>query len=87
MVAVPFSEVPRETWLTSLSEAEIVRQAHLITPAGVEYHGGAAMTAALRPTSFKAVGWALDLPGLRLARDVGYAFVARSRGVLSHVIS
>ncbi len=85
-IAVPFSDVPREAWLTSLSEAEILRQAHFVTPRGIEYHGGAAATAALRLTRYAVLGWLLDVPGLRLARDGGYALVVRQRGALSRVL-
>lgn len=83
MTAIPSRDIPREAWLTSLSEAESLRQAHLITPDGIEYHGGAAATAALRQTRYAALGRLLDAPVLRLARDAGYALAVRWRGTLS----
>lgn len=86
LVAVTIGDLPRDEWLASLSDADVLRQAHLITPSGVEYHGGAATTAALRLTRFAVVGWTLDLPGLRVLRDAGYAIAVRSRGFLSRVI-
>jgi len=86
VATVAFDAVPREAWLTSLSEADVLRQAHFVTPSGVEYHGGAAATAALRLTRFAVVGRILDLPLMNLARDAGYALTVRSRGVLSRVI-
>ena len=86
VAAVPFDDVPREAWLTSLSEADVLRQAHFVTPSGVEYHGGAAATAALRLTRFALVGQVLDLPLVNVARDAGYALTVRSRGMLSRII-
>lgn len=86
VTTVAFDAMPREAWLTSLSEADVLRQAHLITPGGVEYHGGAAATAALRLTRFAVVGKILDLPLVNIARDAGYALTVRSRGLLSSVI-
>ena len=86
VATVAFDAVPRAAWLTSLSEVDVLRQAHLITPDGVEYHGGAAGTAALRLTRFAMAGEILDLPLVNIARDVGYALTVRSRGWLSRVI-
>lgn len=86
VTTVAFDAVPREAWLTSLSEADVQRQAHLITPGGVEYHGGAAATAALRLTRFAVAGRILDLPLVNIARDAGYALTVRARGLLSRVI-
>ena len=83
VTTVAFDAVPREAWLTSLSEADVLRQTHLVTPGGLEYHGGAAATAALRLTRFAVVGWILDLPLVNIARDAGYALTVRSRGLLS----
>lgn len=86
MLALPFEEVPRAAWLTSLSEEDLLRQAHFVTPAGIEYHGGQAATAALRHTRYAPLGQALDAPVVRLARDAGYALVVRSRGRLSRLL-
>lgn len=86
VTTVAFDAMPREAWLTSLSEGDVLRQAHLITPGGVEYHGGAAATAALRLTRFAVVGKILDLPLMNIARDAGYALTVRSRRLLSSVI-
>lgn len=65
--------------LTALDLADVRRCAHYITPAGVEYHGGAAVTRALR---LGGGAWAfalLDRPPLSVARDVLYGLVARHR--------
>lgn len=86
MAAVPFEDVPRAAWLTSLSEDDLLRQAHFVTPSGIEYHGGQATTAALRHTRHAWAGRLLDAPLLSLGRDAGYAVVVRGRGVLSRVL-
>lgn len=85
VMAVAFEDVPRGSWLTSLSDADVLRQAHVVTPEGIEYHGGAAATAALRLTRLAVIGRILDLPGVRFVRDAGYTLTVRSRGVLSRV--
>jgi hypothetical protein len=56
-----------------------------VTARGVEYHGGVAVTQALR-LGRGGHAWALlDAPGLAWLRDVGYALVVRSRGRLGWV--
>jgi predicted DCC family thiol-disulfide oxidoreductase YuxK len=86
VTAVPFSDLPRAAWLTSLPDSEIERQAHFIATSGIEYHGGAAMTAALRHTRYRPFARLLDAPGLRLARDAGYELIVRWRGPLSKIL-
>ncbi len=68
--------------LTSLGERERWARAHFVTVAAIEYHGGAAMTRALR-LGRGGRAWALlDAPGPAWLRDVGYALAVRSRGLL-----
>lgn len=86
VAAIPFEDLPREMCLTSLSDAEILRQAHFITPDGVEHHGAAAATAALRLTRYAILGRLLDVPPISIARDAGYALACRWRGTLSRAL-
>jgi predicted DCC family thiol-disulfide oxidoreductase YuxK len=66
--------------LTSLDDRERSASAHLVTASGIEYHGGAAITRALR-LGWGGRAWALlDASGLAWMRDAGYALVVRSRG-------
>jgi len=81
-----FEEVEGTGLLTRLKQAEIEAAAHLITPQGIEYHGGEAMTRSLRLVRFGRVASVLDQPGLRYLRDGGYALVARLRPVLSRFV-
>lgn len=81
-----FDEVEDASLLTGLTLAEIEAAAHLVTPEGSEYHGGEAVTRALRLLRYGAPAALLDLPGLSLLRDGGYALVARLRPVLSRFI-
>jgi predicted DCC family thiol-disulfide oxidoreductase YuxK len=81
---VPFDEVPRDRWLTALSDEQFAGSAHYITPDGAELHGGAAMTSVLRLTSWAGVAQLLDR--WPWAREVAYAAIARTRGVWSWVV-
>jgi len=67
------------TILDTLAERQLWSSAHIVTPAGREYHGGEAITRALRFTRYSVVGRALDLPGLRWLRAAGYLLVATNR--------
>lgn len=68
--------------LDALHEDEVRRSAHFITAEGVEYHGGAAVTRALRLGRGGRAAALLDVPPLSVARDALYAVVARQRGRL-----
>ncbi len=77
---LPFSQVAGSGYLTGLSQREVESGVHLVTPDGVEYHDGEAAMRALR---LIRAGWLfapLDLPGLRLLRDLAYRVVAANRG-------
>lgn len=65
--------------LTALAADDVRRSAHYITPEGVEYHGGAAVTRALRLGRGAWVFALLDLPPLSAGRDVVYRLVERHR--------
>src|SRR5690606_6800203 len=81
-----FEDIPGSGLLTSLSPHDIGRSAHYITIGGVEYHGGASVTRALRLTRLGWLGRLLDLPGLAIARDLAYAGIDRSRPLLSRFV-
>lgn len=51
-------------------------RAHLVEEGRV-LHGGAAITGALRASGYGWLAKALDLPGVAVARDAGYATIAR----------
>ncbi|HMO97324.1 MAG TPA: DCC1-like thiol-disulfide oxidoreductase family protein, partial [Tepidiformaceae bacterium] len=67
-------------YLGALTPAERGESAHLVTPRGVEYHGGEAITRALRLWRWGWLVRPLDWPGLSLFRAMGYRLVARNRG-------
>ena len=72
--------------LTRLSREEVESAAHFITPRGIEYHGGEAMTRSLRLVRFGGLAGVLDTAGVRFARDGGYALVTKMRPMLSRFI-
>jgi predicted DCC family thiol-disulfide oxidoreductase YuxK len=86
MRLLAFEEVEESGLLTRLTQAEIDAAAHLVTPHGIEYHGGEAVTRALRLARFGWLVSVLDLPGLRYLRDGGYALIARLRPLLSRFV-
>ena len=57
-----------------------------VTPEGIEYHGGEAMSRSFRMLPLGAVAAVLDLPVIRYARDLAYAFFTRARPFLSRFI-
>ena len=82
---LPFAEVPPGELLAALSPDQLRASSHLVTPAGREFHGGQSVTRVLR---LLPAGWLvapLDLPGLSLLRELGYALVARNRPLLSKI--
>ncbi len=72
--------------LGDLTVAEIRRSAHLVSPEGVELHGGASITGALRLTRYAPLGVIADIPGLSLLRDLGYWLVERNRARFGRLI-
>lgn len=76
---------PGAGYLGSLSRADFEGSAHLITPAGKEYHGGEAITRALRLWRWGWLARPLDLPGLAFARASGYRLIARNRSSMGRL--
>lgn len=72
--------------LVALSDEEIAASAHFVTPDGVEYHGGEAMSRALWLLPGGRVLAILDALGVRRLRDAGYAVVSRHRGRISRLL-
>jgi predicted DCC family thiol-disulfide oxidoreductase YuxK len=83
---LPFSKVPGSGLLIELDQPQIESTAHLVTTKGLEYHGGAAATRALRQLPLGGMFAVLDLPGVSLLRDAVYAWVSASRGFLSRFV-
>jgi predicted DCC family thiol-disulfide oxidoreductase YuxK len=83
---VTFDEVGASGVLVGMGRDASEAAAHFVTPDGGEYHGGAAVTRALRLLRFGGVAAVLDLPVASLARDAGYAVVARLRPWLSRFV-
>jgi predicted DCC family thiol-disulfide oxidoreductase YuxK len=83
---LPFSKVHGSGLLVELDEAQIDSAAHLVTTKGLEYHGGAAATRALRQLPLGGIFAVLDLPGVSLLRDAIYAWVSANRGFLSRFL-
>ncbi len=81
---VAFDEVPRTRWLAALTDEELAASAHYLTAEGIEVHGGAAVTSALRLTAWAPVAVTLDR--WPWARELGYAALARTRGVWSRLV-
>lgn len=81
-----FDELDGTGLLTRLNWDEIEGAAHFVTPGGIEYHGGEAVTRSLRLVRFGRLASVLDAPGLRILRDVGYWLVATVRPLLSRFI-
>lgn len=72
-------------YLGSVSRPEFEASAHLVTPAGREYHGGEAITRALRLWRWGWLVRPLDMPALTFARAAGYRLIARNRGRLGRL--
>lgn len=76
-----FEAVPRDRWLTALTDDEVTASAHYIAPDGIELHAGAALTAALRLTRYAHLATLLDRTPT--ARDAAYTAIARTRRLWS----
>lgn len=83
---IPMADIEGTGMLTQLTHDELEATAHFITPTGIEYHGGEAITRSLRLVPFGRLAAILDLPGLTYLRDGGYLLVERSRPLLSKFI-
>ena len=84
---IGFSDLPHYVILDDISERDILRSAHLITPQGVEYHRGEAITKVLRLIIHPCFVVILDFPFFRGFREVGYSLFASQRSNISRIIS
>jgi len=83
---IGFSELPRDGVLESLDRGETEASAHYITPDGVEYHAGEAVTRVLRLVPGAEAARYLDWPVARGLREIGYRLVVWQRGRVSRVL-
>lgn len=83
---VTFRDLPRAGVLDSLDHDALLASAHYITPDGLEYHGGEAITRVLRLVPGTEGIGCLDWPVLRGAREIGYRLIAWQRGRVSKVL-
>ena len=81
-----FNDIDGPDLLSRLTDEELEASAHFITPNGIEYHGGEAVTRSLRLVRFGWLASILDVPGVRLLRDAGYALVAKLRPIRSKFV-
>lgn len=72
--------------LGSLTAEQLAASAHFITSAGREYHGGEAITRALRLWRWGWLVRPLDWPGVTVLRALGYQLTARNRGLIGRVL-
>ena len=86
LALVGFSEVDRHRVLDQLDRDELIASAHYVTPDGVEYHGGEAITRALRQVPGGRAAAFLDWPVMRGLRELGYRLVAWQRPRISRLI-
>ena len=83
---IGFSDLPYHGVLDDISEGDIVRSAHFITPHGIEYHRGEAITKVLRLIIHPSFVFILDFPFFRGFREIGYSLFASQRSNISRII-
>ena len=83
---VPISALPLPGILGSPETGSLPGSAHFVTSEGWEYHGGAAITRALRLVRGGVAFACLDLPLLRTLRAAAYQLVARHRHRISRLL-
>jgi predicted DCC family thiol-disulfide oxidoreductase YuxK len=68
-----------------LTAAECAEALRFVAPDGTRFQGAAAVAQALRtaPAPWRALGVAIDAPGVRVVAERVYRFVARHRGTVS----
>ena len=86
LALVGFSELAHEGVLESLDQDALVASAHYVTPAGVEYHGGEAVTRVLRLVPGGRAAACLDWPVLRGLREIGYRVIIWQRPRVSRLL-
>jgi len=82
----PFDDSRPMGLLSALSDEEIAASAHFVMMDGTEYHGGEAMSRALRLLPAGRTFAILDAPGMRRLRDSGYTLISRHRGLISRLL-
>lgn len=80
-----FDEVEGTGLLTQLDPEEIAASAHYVRPNGIEFHGGEAMTKALRLVPAGQLFAVLDLWPVSVLREAVYSIVAGNRRFFSRV--
>jgi predicted DCC family thiol-disulfide oxidoreductase YuxK len=81
-----FSQLPREGVLEDLDRDAVQTSVHLVTPEGVEYHGGEAVTRLLRLLPGLELVRFLDWPVLRGLREIGYRVMVTQRSRVSRLL-
>tara|TARA_Y100000994_G_scaffold59564_1_gene48147 strand:+ start:586 stop:888 length:303 start_codon:yes stop_codon:yes gene_type:complete len=82
---IGFSHLPQKGILDDISDKEILKSAHFITPQGVEYHRGEAITKVLRLIIHPYFIFILDFPFFRGFREIGYSLFASQRSNISRI--
>ncbi|MBG92939.1 MAG: hypothetical protein CL792_03065 [Chloroflexi bacterium] len=84
---IGFSCLPQKGILGEISDEDILQSVHFITPQGIEYHRGEAITKALRLVIHPYFVFILDLPFFRGFREIGYSLFASQRSNISRIIN
>lgn len=84
---IGFSDLPQNGILENISEESILKSAHFITPQGIEYHRGEAITKVLRLIGNPYFVFILDIPFFRGLREIGYSIFASQRNRISRIIN
>ena len=82
---IGFSHLPQKGILDDISDKDILKSAHFITPQGVEYHRGEAITKVLRLIIHPYFIFILDFPFFRGFREIGYSLFASQRSNISRI--
>ena len=80
-----FNDLAGSGFLESISQEEVGRSVHYVSPAGKEYHGGEAISRAGRLTKLHWLPPLLDLPLIWVFREVSYGLMATLGRSLSRV--
>jgi len=84
---IGFSDLPQEGVLDDISERDIITSTHFITPQGIEYHRGEAVTKVLRLIIHPYFVVILDFPFFRGFREIGYSIFASQRSNISRIVN
>lgn len=86
LAVVGFSDLAHEGVLDALDHDALMASAHYVTPEGIEYHGGEAVTRVLRLVPGGQTAAWLDWPVARGLREIGYRLVAGQRPRISKLL-